>query len=43
MKLHSVSNNKHREIKDIQDIIQLMSVCDINPENEDIVALFKKI
>jgi D-arabinose 1-dehydrogenase-like Zn-dependent alcohol dehydrogenase len=42
MKLHSISSNKQREIKDFQDIVQLMRSCEIDPTSDEIISLFKK-
>jgi hypothetical protein len=42
MKLHAIASNKQREMKDFQDIIQLMKACDIDPASDEIISLFKK-
>jgi len=42
MKLHSISFNKNRELKDLPDIIQLITMNKINIENEEIEDMFKK-
>jgi hypothetical protein len=42
MKLHSISSNSQREIKDSQDIIQLIKACNLDPESIIIKELFRK-
>ncbi len=42
MKLHSISSNSQREIKDSQDIIQLIKACNLDHESSIITELFKK-
>lgn len=42
MKLHSIANNKNRELKDIPDIVQLMRMNAIDPKEKRISNLFKK-
>jgi hypothetical protein len=42
MKLHSISSNSQREIKDCQDIIQLIKACNLDPESIIIKELFRK-
>lgn len=42
MKLHAMSGNKKREIKDLPDVIQLLAVNNIDQESGDIKKLFVK-
>lgn len=42
MKLHSISFNKNREIKDLPDIIQLVEMNNININSKEIEDYFKK-
>lgn len=42
MKLHSISGNRKRELKDFPDIVALMSANAIDPYDEDIIEMFKK-
>ena len=42
MKLHSISHNKHRELKDFPDIVQLIVMNTIDPNNKDIKKMFDK-
>jgi len=42
MKLHSISGNNKRELKDFPDIVQIMVANEIRVDDKDVVALFKK-
>ncbi len=42
MKLHSISGNKKRELKDFPDVVQLMTANGIDPEKKDIKKMFRK-
>ena len=42
MKLHSIANNKNRELKDIPDIVQLMRMNTIDPNETRVRTLFQK-
>jgi hypothetical protein len=42
MKLHSISGNPKREVKDLPDVIQLMAANGINPQSQDVRAMFTR-
>ncbi|MCJ7813208.1 hypothetical protein MUP95_07840, partial [bacterium] len=42
MKLHSIANNKNRELKDIPDVVQLMRMNTIDPNETRVRTLFQK-
>jgi hypothetical protein len=42
MKIHSVTCNRERELKDFPDIVQLLKLNNIDPESKDIKELFIK-
>jgi predicted nucleotidyltransferase len=42
MKIHSISENKKRELKDLPDIVQLLEANSINPSKKDIKEIFEK-
>ena len=42
MKIHSISENKKRELKDLPDIVQLLEANSINPSSSEIKEMFEK-
>ena len=42
MKLHSISENRKRELKDFPDVVQLMTANAIDPRKEEIKKMFTK-
>jgi hypothetical protein len=42
MKIHSISENKKREIKDLPDIVQLLEANSIDPSSREIKEMFEK-
>lgn len=42
MKLHSIANNKRRELKDFPDIVQLIKMNDINMNEHAVERIFQK-
>jgi hypothetical protein len=42
MKLHAISSNADRELKDFPDVIQLIKLFEIYPSDDEIKILFQK-